>query len=84
MMQYILSEEEYKALKAEQKRKYNITTKRLQELCTKIANEMPIEWGWNGPDPKPWGCVLTEESEWYCDDCPVRDICPSNSKEWSK
>lgn len=85
-MQYILTKEEYDelALKKDWRTGLNVTQKRLQELCTKIANEMPVIWGWGGPDPKPWGCILTEEGEWYCDKCPVQDICPYLHKEWSQ
>lgn len=90
-MQYILTEEEYKALKSKQNHEIELSRKKLQILCTKIANEMPVVWGWNGPDPKPWGCKITIEEnsefgtdEWYCDKCPVAEICPSDEKEWSK
>jgi hypothetical protein len=87
-MQYILTQEEYDALKKQQTWQFNINAKKLQELCTKIADEMPVNWGWNGPDPKPWGCIITQEAEnpyneWYCDECPVRTICPG-SKNYSK
>lgn len=83
-MQYILSEEEYAALKRQQQHSIELSQKKLAALCTKIANEMPVNWGWNGPDPKPWGCIHTQEDgNWYCDLCPVRDICPQ-SKEYSK
>lgn len=65
---------------------------REQRRCTDIANTLPIVWGWGGPDPKPWGCIITESekaepdhySEWYCDKCPVQDECPYEHKEWSK
>lgn len=95
-MQYLLSEEEYQSLrkqaaagaKAEGKVVINLSTKKLQALCTKIANEMPVKWGWGQtPDPKPWGCMLTaadDGMEWYCDTCPVKDICPNPNKDWSK
>ena len=81
---YILSEEEYKELIAKKAYGIGLSKKKLQTLCTKIANEMPVVWGWGGPDPKPWGCLLTEEGEWYCDTCPVQAICPNDDKEWSK
>lgn len=85
-MQYILTEDEYKELSSKKSWKtgLNVSEKRLQELCTKIANEMPVKWGWGGPEPKPWGCILTEDDEWYCDKCPVQDICPHKCKEWSQ
>lgn len=87
-MQYILSQEEYDELKREALVHLRLSEKKLQTLCTKIANEMPVNWGWGGPDPKPWGCIITKEKqpgyEWYCDSCPVEEICPSNKKHWSK
>jgi hypothetical protein len=86
-MQYILTQEELDALKTTQKSALRLTEKKLQTLCTKICNEMPIKWGWGGPDPKPWGCILStndDADEWYCDKCPVVEICPSNKKCWSK
>lgn len=82
-MMYILTQEEFDALRQEQKQSLQLSTKKLQELCTKIADTMPIKWGWGGDDPKPWGCIRTETHEWYCDQCPVKEICPSD-KEWSK
>jgi len=54
----------------------------LQDLCTRVANNEPVKEGWY--KGKPWGCILTEEGEWYCDDCPVQDICPHDYKEWSQ
>ena len=62
-MKYLLNEEEYKELKTKAsncnygKLPVNI----LQELCTRIADHEPVNWGWNGPDPKPWGCIYSVE-----------------------
>ena len=84
-MMYILTQEEFDALKTVQEQARLKDTKKLQKLCTKIADEMPVKWGWGKPDdPKPWGCILTAEGEWYCDTCPVQEICPHPDKEWSK
>lgn len=87
-MQYILTQEEYDKLRKEQRQRIDLQNKKLQALCTKIANEMPVVWGWGvQPDPKPWGCVITAEEqheEWYCDKCPVQEICPHEGKEYSK
>jgi len=85
-MMYILTEEELQALKAQQKSIRLENTKKLQALCTKIADEMPIKWSWGGPDKivQPWGCIKTKGSDWYCDQCPVHDICPSTSKRHSQ
>lgn len=86
-MQYILSEEEYKELQRQAKRPQLVTISKakLQTLCTKIANEMPISVSWNKPrPPEPWGCILTQDYEYYCDECPVQTICPHDDKSWSK
>lgn len=90
-MQYLLTKEEYEELKrkASMQKPWrpDITTRQLQTLCTKICNEMPVVWGWGGPDPKPWKCVITEQAnghEWYCDICPVQQLCPHPDKSWSK
>lgn len=42
-MQYLLTQEEYDALRARQQ--HEISTKKLQKLCTKIADTMPVKWG---------------------------------------
>lgn len=98
-MMYILTEAEYDALVAKQKADRRIgwlTKKQLQKLCTEIADTMPVVWGWGGPDPKPWGCMITVENadradpddypdtEWYCDKCPVHSICEYDEKRHSK
>lgn len=83
-MQYILTEQEYNDLKTLQRKAIELDSQLLQTLCTKVANEMPIIWGWGGEDAKPWGCILTKKHEWYCDSCPVETICPNQFKEWSK
>ena len=99
-MQYILSQDEYDDLKAKQKLDLQMQNNHLQELCTKICDTMPVDWGWGGRknDPnniKPWGCILTVEKkakakgntyyhDWYCDQCPVQNICPHPHKSWSK
>ena len=91
-MMYILTQAEYDELKqkAAQPKPWrpDITTKQLQKLCSEIADTMPVNWGWNGPDPKPWGCIITrykeEGTEWYCDTCPVQALCPHEDKEYSK
>mgnify|MGYP003333244324 FL=1 len=84
-MQYILTEEEYKELQKKRKHEIQLSRSKLQTLCTTIANEMPVKWGWSkDEEAKPWGCILTTEEEWYCDSCPVTDICPNMDKHWSK
>ncbi len=86
-MQYILSEEEYGALKAVQEEHIKLERKKLAELCTKIADTMPITVSWDKKSPpEPWRCRVTVEDEGqehYCDGCPVRSICPLG-KRWSQ
>ena len=85
-MQYILSEEEMeevRQLRAKMKTLPDVG--KLQEMCTKIADECPTWRGWDGKaEPSPWGCALSSDDEWYCDECPVQDICPREWKSWSK
>lgn len=85
-MMYVLTEEEYQGLRGKRSTAMRLQQQELQTLCSKIADEMPVKWGWgNKPDiPKPWGCILTTQREWYCDQCPVQTICPNPSKDWSK
>lgn len=89
-MQYILTQAEYDELRAKQKLDIGMQKRNLQKLCTQIADTMPVSVSWikNGA-PEPWGCILTPEGdptdhEWYCDECPVQDICPLDHKAWSK
>lgn len=111
LMQYILTEEELNVLKSQQKSIKLENTKKLQQLCTKIAQTMPIYRAWSPKVPAaPWGCIITksnrvmDENEvgtetfsdntnrayvelrnpGYCDDCPVKEICPSPSKRHSQ
>jgi hypothetical protein len=83
MMQYILTQDEYNALLAKQTLKIELQTKKLQDLCTKIANTMPVKRRWDKKDSSPWGCALTID-DWCCDECPVQSICPNEFKNWSK
>lgn len=84
-MQYLLTQEEYDALVNARAARSNEGRRKLQEFCTRVANEMPILWGWSADEkPKPWGCILTKTTEWYCDSCPAKDLCPHTPKEWSK
>jgi hypothetical protein len=88
-MQYILTEEEYNKLRWD--REYTIGLKKeiLQDLCTEIADTMPVKRPYDAPEeePRPWGCLLTMQKkgqEYYCDLCPVQKICPHDDKEWSQ
>lgn len=80
-MQYILTQQEYDELLERKQHHIKLERSNLQALCTQIANEMPVKWGRGA---EPWGCILTEENEWYCDKCPVQEICPSDRKDWSQ
>ena len=63
-MQYILTQEEYDDLVSKKEYKISPSKSKLQKLCTKIANEMPVKVSWliknNGGFPAPWGCILTK------------------------
>lgn len=83
-MEYILSQEEYDELIKTKENGHSFIRNTLQDLCTKVADYMPIKWGWGGPDPKPWKCIISVEEEWYCDQCPVQEVCPYEDKTWSK
>jgi len=84
-MQYILTESEYAILQNHQRELKIKDTKKLQELCTKIADTMPVFREWDKQTPMhPWGCILSDKSPGYCDECPVKDICPCDAKEWSQ
>ena len=83
-MQYLLSEEELKNLVDRKEQNILKATRELQEFCTLAANHIPVA-GW-GDDykPEPWGCILTNKGEWYCDECPALKFCPHPEKEFSK
>jgi hypothetical protein len=83
-MQYLLTESEYLKLKGEAIQKIKVNERKLQELCTLAAQHIPIVPHW-GEDrtPRPWGCILKRQTP-YCDECPVKELCPYDNKEWSK
>ncbi|QMV28968.1 hypothetical protein AP1_0261 [Aeromonas phage AP1] len=75
-MQYILTEEEYKELKAVKKRNVMENKKKLQQLCTKIANTMPIFY-WGKEEADIWGCIHNEEidpDEWEDVTVPGKEV----------
>ena len=86
-MQYILSEEEYNNLKQNNKQEDAKAKRKLEVFCHMVADTMPLLGWWNETEgvPDPWVCRHTrgkpDESgyveEHYCDQCPCRDICPS-------
>lgn len=84
-MQYILSQEEYTALLQKQEATLRLSKAKLQQICTDVADNMPIQISWNkGMAKQPWGCIITAKREHYCDECPVRGICPNEHKHYSK
>lgn len=88
-MQYLLSEEEYGKLVSRGAKAQDDIKHTLEDLCQKVCDHMPMVWTWGEGkiNPKPWGCFKTVEvngGEWYCDDCPVKEICPESFKQWSK
>jgi hypothetical protein len=85
-MQYILTEEEMSALRAGIEQERLKVREALQKACTMAADHTPIVVSWaQDKTPRPWGCVLSRPSPTgYCDECPVKDICPYERKRWSK
>lgn len=84
-MQYILTESEYIELTTKKAYEIRMGKTDLQQLCTKIANKMPVSRSWDDTNCAPWGCILNKvASPGYCDECPVEEICPCENKEWSK
>lgn len=82
-MQYILTEDEYRDLMQKASLKNNMPSpEKLRAACTRIADTMVLRDGWKKGEV--WGCILSSRREWYCDDCPVKDICPYECKKWSK
>ena len=82
-MKYLLDKEEYESLIEGNKKRDAAEIKELQDFCTLVANEMPVKPDWFDV-ARPWQCIITSQSEWYCDDCPCRNVCPYTWKHWSK
>jgi len=95
-MQFILTEEEYTKLTQTREQIVRDLQRemddQLQKKCTKICDTVPVYYGYTGdPDMSkklvPWTCILTRKAEgyeYYCDECPVKSICPNKHKEFSK
>ncbi len=86
-MQYILTQEEMNALQAKAGISSRMPSeKKLQEFCTKIADEFIVQEGW--AKGRVWGCILTFDDsgniDHYCDECPAKSVCPYPHKEWSQ
>lgn len=88
-MQYILSQEEYDALRQEQRAQLRGKKKELQKLATDAANHIPVvpHWAPKHTQPEPWGCILNTDADrnpGYCDACPAEIVCPHDDKEFSQ
>lgn len=83
-MQYLLTQEEYDILLNKAINKEKELKDTIQDLCTKVCDNMPIKLDWGEPEMRPWKCILTLSEDWYCDQCPVQDVCPNDFKNWSK
>lgn len=84
-MQYLLSQEEMDKARSEAELLRKLPTiEKLQKFCTFVSDNMVLTDGWR--KGSAWGCILSQENrrDWYCDDCPARQICPYPGKEFSK
>ena len=84
-MKYLLTQKELDDLHRKATELDGKTKADLQAVCTLAANHVPVSLPWKGPEERGiWGCILTTETEHYCDECPVRNACPYPNKEWSQ
>ena len=86
-MQYLLTQQEYDALRDTKRRLSEEQETDLQALCTLAAQHIPVVVEWRSDKtPRPWGCILgpREQNPGYCDQCPAQEVCPYKGKEWSK
>lgn len=88
-MQYLLTPDEYGALKGANEEYRKTVRAVLQDLCIRVATHEPIKMAWAPSlEPSPNGCILKESPDGaraeYCDDCPVCRVCPHDMKAWSK
>lgn len=82
-MQYVLSQQEMD----QQHEKVSAlerlpSVEELQKFCTFVSDNLKLTEGWKAG--QVWGCILSSEREWYCDDCPAEKVCPYQNKQWSK
>lgn len=86
-MQYILSEEEMAAVRADSEALRKAPhPEALVNVCQHIATTMvgtSATAHWPKGRATPHGCIHVDKSARYCDRCPVRGICPQK-KEFSK
>ena len=86
-MQYLLTEEEFRALKDTKRDRDNKDASEMQAFCTLAAMHIPIPRPWSDDKtPAPWGCILgaPQQNPGYCDECPAQKACPYPHKEWSQ
>lgn len=82
-MQYILSEEEWdKHIEKVRVLELLPSVEELQKFCTFVSDNVVLTEGWRAGHV--WGCILSSDREWYCDDCPATKVCPYPNKHWSK
>ena len=82
-MQYILSEEEMRALQDQAQAVKTKHTQALQDLCTLAALHVPVTRQYQPSEP--WGCILSDiQRAEYCDDCPAVALCPCTRKRYSQ
>lgn len=89
-MQYLLNEEEMADIRRDREALRLLPGRQglvahldgLKAACQQVATTMTPQWS-----DRPHGCIHVSDEDgrraWYCDKCPVREICPQ-PKEWSK
>jgi hypothetical protein len=89
-MQYLLSEEEMAAIRADRQAIQKLPTlEGLENVCKHVATTMIQTMNVNGggKSDRPHGCVHVKDEHGYtahyCDRCQMAGICPL-PKEWSK
>lgn len=83
-MQFILTAEEYQALTALRDLKISTNKAELQEVCSMVADHVPLSRSWDAANTSPWGCVITvADSDHVCDHCLAVKVCPSDQKNFS-
>lgn len=80
-MQYLLTAREYEDLHKQYYLEIDILKDKLQTACTLAAENTPIV---DDDDPMPHGCIRVNDHTEYCDECPVRKICPYERKAYSR
>lgn len=83
MPQYLLTESEYIELQSMRSAEHENYQEVIQGLCTQIAEHQPVAW-MPGRAPEPWGCIIVDTKQPYCDECPAKKYCPYPNKQWSK